>query len=93
MNRIAQKQKKPRGIYWWVTGRIEGQVRLLGPYDTEETADDMGFSAFKNSPYDKHMLNTCNRHEAASRLKHIMFEKTGDLPESMKPVRHGLPGG
>ncbi len=84
-------QKRTCGIKWWVTGVIEGRMRLLGPYDSEDEADDLGFKAFKNSPYEKHMLNTIDRAEASSRLKHILFERSGDLAESMKPIRHGVP--
>ncbi len=78
------------GPYWWVTGKIDGKMQLLGKYDSEEEADDMGFKAFKNSPYEKYLLTTSNRSEAVRRLKHVLLDSTGDLQESIKPFHHTI---
>lgn len=81
----------PQRLFYWVTGKIDGKVHLLGKYETESEADDMGFKAFKNSPYEIHPLPTSNRVKATQMLKHKFFEDSGDLQGSMVPVSHKPP--
>lgn len=76
--------------YYWVTGRVDGKLTLLGPYDTEEDADEQGFKGFKNSPYSIHPLRTRNKASATSALKHELFNESEDLPGSLQPVRHKI---
>lgn len=75
-------------FWYWVTGRREGNMVLLGPYTTKDEADEYGFDGFPDGGYETHLLGTRNRAQATQMLKHVLFSETRDLNLSMKPFRH-----
>jgi len=76
--------------WFWITGKVDNKTVLLGKYNTREEANEVGFRAF-DGVFEVHELPTISKPAASSMLKHILFQGSGDLRDSMKPVRHAVP--
>ena len=76
-------------LCYWVTGRKkDGKMALLGPFMSQDEADNTIFDAFPNDTGEKFQLNTTDRARATQILKFKLFSATHDLDISMQPISH-----
>lgn len=76
-----------RNLYYWVFGRFEGKPLLLGPYNTEDEAHEVGMLKIEGD-YEVILLPTRDEARATRMLKARRL-KDESLREAIEKVRHG----
>ena len=78
-------------MYWWVTTTSgDGKMVVLGPYSTEDNANNYAFRHL-GSNFETHQLFTKDMAKATRMLKKRLFDRIGDLDTALKRAGHQLP--
>jgi len=77
------------GEYWYIVAKLNGRMVLLGPYDNESAAYEVGSSKL-NTSYAVIPLQTRSRAAATQQMRHRMLNETSDLALSLKRMRHRI---
>jgi len=78
-------------MYWWLTTiSIGGKLVVLGPYDSEESASEYGWSHL-GSDFEVEQLSTRDMSKATRILKKRRLDATRDLGVSLQRAKHKLP--
>lgn len=78
-------------MYWWLTTTSTGgKFVVLGPYDSEESATEYGWSHL-GSDFEVEQLSTRDMSKATRMLKKKRLDATRDLEASLQRARHKLP--
>lgn len=87
--KMPTKYRLPKlsGEYWYIACKLNGRMVLLGPYDTENEAYEIGSSKL-NTAYEVIPMNTKDRSEATRRLRHRILNETSDLGRSLRRMKH-----
>jgi hypothetical protein len=75
--------------YYWVAAvtSLTGQLVVLGPYDTEEEANQVGFEKVGGT-FSVEPLRTKDVGRATRVLKYKRFHQTANLEEALKRAKH-----
>lgn len=84
-----QKHEEGGRDYHYVVATYRGRRVLLGPYATEDEANEIGFEKL-DVPFQVHTLPTKDRARATSILKAEVLSETASLGESLRRIRHKL---
>lgn len=76
-----------RGTYYWITTIQDGRPVIIGPANSEEEAQNLGFQKLSND-FEVHALNTSNEAEATRMLKAKILNKTADLGKALNKFNH-----
>ena len=75
-------------MYWWITTHSgDGKLVVLGPYSTEESANDYAFRHL-GSNFEAHQLGTKDVAKATRILKKLFFDRVGNLDQALERARH-----
>lgn len=91
--RLEERLSQPKGkggLWHWVTTVYQGRRVILGPYDTEEKANAVGFEKLENN-YEVVELPTRDRARATQQIRHRYFEKGDGLDTVLKRMMHKAP--
>jgi len=78
-------------MYWWITTVSSGgKFVIMGPYSSEESASEYGFSHFGPN-FEVEQLSTKDQSKATRVLKKKRFDRTNDLDLSLQRAGHKLP--
>lgn len=75
--------------FFWITTIRRGRTVVLGPYNTEEEANEIGYQQL-DGMYQIHTLKTRDQGKATRALKHEKLVDTSNLDESLQRMRHKL---
>ncbi|MBA7498681.1 hypothetical protein ES704_01418 [subsurface metagenome] len=78
--------------YWWVTTIHGGRTIVLGPFSSEEEANEVGYQRLDGN-YNVHSLPTRDESTATRMLKGKKLKEDSTLGESLKRFRHKTKGG
>lgn len=78
------------GLYWYIVGKAEGRMVLLGPYSTEGAATQMALRKFPGGTYKVVSSSTRDRAEMTRRIRHEMVEGDSEVGDAIKRMRHRL---
>lgn len=79
--------------YFWVCAvdRVSSRPCIDGPYDSEQEANQFGFSKNINGgDFEVYPFKTSNRITARDMFKHKMLERTGDISTVFRRARYKL---
>ena len=80
-------------MYWWITATSgNGKLVVLGPYFTEESANDYAFRHL-GSNFETHQLSTRDMSKATRVLKKKLFDRIGDLDSALQRAKHNIEEG
>ena len=79
-----------RRDYYWISAieKETGRLVVLGPYDSEDEANQVGFGAKLDGMFEVHKLGTIDKARATSEIKYKRFQQTQNLHESLKRAKH-----
>jgi transposase len=78
-------------VYWWLTAiSAGGKFVVLGPYDSEESASEYGWSHL-GSNFEIEQLSTRDMSKATRMLKKKRLDATRNLDMSLQRAKHKLP--
>jgi hypothetical protein len=82
---------KMRQTYWWlVTFRENGQLVVMGRYDSEIEATRVGITKLQGQSYQVFELDTADQARATKIIKYKILEQTGDLERALRRARHQI---
>lgn len=79
----AERQRE----YYYIFAVSQGKRVFLGPYDTEEEANRIGFGKLEGN-FECIPLPTRDRSRATGMLKARLLDKSGNLENSLERVKH-----
>jgi len=81
-----------RREYYWLLAvdKVSGRPVILGPFDTEEEGNRIGFSKIDSGNFEVIPLNTRNAQRANHILKYRRFNQTAKLEEALKRAKHSV---
>lgn len=81
-----------RREYFWLLAvdKASGRPIILGPYDTEEEGNRVGFEKIDSGNFEVIPLNTRNVQRANHILKYRRFDQTAKLEEALKRAKHSV---
>ena len=84
------RRSRYRRDWYWIGAitPVTGRLVVLGPYDTEDEANQMGFAGKLDGAFEVHKLDTCDKARATAEIKHKRFELTKDLEQALKRAKH-----
>lgn len=87
-----RSRRTPNRIWYWLSGyeTTKLQLVILGAYDTEDEANQVGLSTKNFSDFEVHALKTRDRAEATREIKHKRLQLTKNLTEAIKRASHKL---
>ena len=77
-------------MYWWLKTTYEGRPLILGPYGTEQLANEFGFKHF-GADFEAYELPTRDKSRATAMIKARILQQTSNLDTALQKVRHKLP--
>ena len=78
-------------MYWWLTTTsVGGRFVVLGPYDSEESATEYGWSHL-GSDFEVEQLSTRDMSRATRALRKKRFDEVGDLDLALQRIKHQIP--
>lgn len=80
---LARSQRE----YYYIFATSQGKRVFLGPYNTEEEANRIGFEKLDGN-FECIPLPTRDRSRATGMLKARLLDKSGDLENSLERVKH-----
>jgi hypothetical protein len=76
--------------YYYVTTVWQGKSVLLGPYSTEEKANEVGFSGKLSGTFEIISLPTRDRGKATQMLRARKLNTGSNLGQALQRVRHKI---
>jgi len=77
-------------MYWWLTTTsVGGRFVVLGPYDSEGSATEYGWSHL-GSDFEVEQLSTRDMNKATRMLKKKRLDTSRDLEASLQRAKHKL---
>lgn len=87
--RAGHRHQDRREYFWVLAISLEsGRPIILGPYDNENEARQMGFAKIPDGNFEVYPLRTRNRVMARDLLKYKRFEKSAQLEETLKRAKY-----
>lgn len=87
LNRMHYIKRMPK-IYFWVKYRIGNKFGILGPYSTEQDANDDAIDKLRGAAsYEVVPLDTKNKSAASGKLKKVTLDETKDIGLAMQRMR------
>lgn len=79
-----------RRDYYWISAieKESGRLVVLGPYDTEDEANQVGFGAKLDGNFEVHQLGTIDKARATSEIKYKRFNQTKSLEQALRRAKH-----
>lgn len=78
-------------MYWWVTTVSPGgKLVILGPYSSEEDANEYGFSHF-SSNFEVEQTAVKDQAEVTRIMKKKRYDTINNLDQALQRARHQLP--
>ena len=86
MNGNGHKRHRTRDYYWiCAVDRVSGRPVVDGPYNSEQEANQFGFSKNINGgDFEVCRFATINKLNARDKYKHKILERTGDISTVFK---------
>jgi hypothetical protein len=82
----------PRHIYYWVGYVYNGnQHGLLGPFKTENEANQTAFTKLSGLVFQVVPLDTRDKSAASGKMKAIILNDTNDITQAMHRIRRKEP--
>lgn len=78
---------KLSGEYFYIAAKLNGRCVLLGPYDTEGEAYEVGSSKL-NTAYEVIPLKTRDRGKATQIVRHRVLNESSNLALSLRRMKH-----
>jgi hypothetical protein len=82
---------KPRRVYQWVKYQCGNSYGILGPFNSEEEANEKAISDLHGYQYEIVPLDTRNKAAASGKLKAVILHDTRDLGQAIQRIKHKVP--
>jgi len=79
-----------RRNHFWACAieKITGRPVVLGPYDTEQEANQFGFERIKDGDFTVYEFDTRDKFAARDKFKYKRLEQSGQLSEVFKRAKY-----
>jgi hypothetical protein len=92
--RVRYNRNHAPHIYFWVKYSVAGKYGILGPYHSENEANDKAIDELRGAvSFEVFPLDTRDRSAASSKLKAIILRDTKDIGQAMQRISRKPPQG
>lgn len=88
----SRRGSRSREYFYIVATSVSGRLVVLGPYNDESEANQIGFTKIKEGNFEIVPIATSSLQTATRKMQYRRFEKSANLEDSLKRAQHKIGG-